>query len=214
MIVLVLVVALAMVPFIIWATRSKGRRGVRWNGIDWNRGMSPAAKLVLEGVRLHDENRDEAAEGAFDRALALEPSQVDALLGRALSRHRVKRLDDALADYDRAIAIAGPTSEALNNRGCLQRDRGDLDRAITDIEEALRLATPGTTEHATALVSLAEVLAQRGEWDRALASLQRAIAEDGTWREYARTSSVFAPLREARPTSEPFAPPVDATAPE
>ncbi len=117
----------------------------------------------------------------------------------------MKRLDDALADYDRAIAIAGPTSEALNNRGCLQRDRGDLDRAIADIEEALRLAPPGATEHATANVSLAEVLAERGEWDAALASLQRAIAENAIWREYARTNPAFASLRAARAADGLFA---------
>jgi tetratricopeptide (TPR) repeat protein len=197
----ILVAAVAMVPLMIFATRSRARRGVRWTGIDWRRGMSEAAKLVIEGTRLHEAGNDEEAIASFDRALALDPRLADALLARAVARQRLGRFDDALADYDHAMRLLGPTCEALNNRGCLHRDRGDLDRALADIEEAIRLAP----DYAIGHVSLAEVLAQRGDWDAALAALERGIALDPTWSTHARTADALASLRAARPQSQLFA---------
>src|SRR5437870_11296441 len=97
-----LVAVVLMIPLALWSTRVKAR-GVAWRGIDWSRGMSEAAKLVAEGVRLHRAGELARALDAFDRALTLEPDLADGLLARARTRHRLGRLDGALADYDRAI---------------------------------------------------------------------------------------------------------------
>jgi tetratricopeptide (TPR) repeat protein len=198
----ILVAVFLMIPFVAWTTRSKGRRGVRWRGIDWTRGMSEAAKLVVEGKRLQQAGAYAQAIEAFDQSLMLEPDVAEPLLARAVARHRLGQLDASLADYDRAIALHGPTSDALNNRGCLHRDRGDLERAVADMTEAIRLAP----DYAVAHVSLAEALAQRGDWDGALASLRRGVEQDATWRDYARSAGELASLREARPDADVFAP--------
>jgi tetratricopeptide (TPR) repeat protein len=195
----ILVAVLLMIPLAIWSTRVRARR-IAWGGIDWSRGLAPGAQHVADGTRLHREARYVEALAAFDRAVALDPDDADALLARGVTRQRLGRLDDALADYDRAIAVRGPTSEALNNRGCLQRDRGELDRALADVEEAVRLAPTD----AVAQVSLAEVRAARGEWDAALDALAKGIAIDPAWKTHARTSDALAKLRAARPDAAPF----------
>jgi tetratricopeptide (TPR) repeat protein len=196
----ILVAIVALVPLAIWAMRARAQQSVRWHGIDWSRGLSEGAKRVAEGARLHREARYAEALVAYDRAVALDADDADALLARAVTRQRLGRLDEALADYDRAIALRGPTSEALNNRGCLQRDRGELDRALADVEEAVRLAPTDPV----AQVSLAEVRAARGEWDAATDALDRGIALDASWRAHARDSEALAPLRAARPDAAAF----------
>jgi tetratricopeptide (TPR) repeat protein len=200
--IVILVAVFLTIPLLVFTNRARTRRGVRWEGIDWSRGLSEASKLVAEGTRLHQASMFDKALDAFDRAIALEPDLADALLARAVTRHRIGRLDDALADYDRLIGVNGPTCEALNNRGCLHRDRGDLARAVADLEHAIRLA-PG---FAVAHVSLAEALAERGDWDGALAALRRGIEHDAAWRTHARTGDAFASLREARPDADVFQP--------
>jgi len=60
--------------------------------------------------------------------------------------------------------------------------------------------------YAIAHVSLAEALAERGDWDAALDALRRGIAADATWREHARTAEALAKLRAARADADVFTP--------
>jgi tetratricopeptide (TPR) repeat protein len=199
-VVLVIVVIALLIPLMIWTSRVGARRSVRSQGLDWTRGMAEGAKLVLEGTGLHRDAKFAEAIALYNRALALDADDPDALVARAATYHRLGRLDEALADYDRAIALKGTTPEALNNRGCVHRDRGDLERALTDVEDALRLAPTDAVAH----VSLAEVQAARGEWEAAVSALERAIELDESWRAYARTADALAPLRKARPEASAF----------
>ena len=49
--------------------------------------------------------RLEQALASYDKALAIEPDTVDALLNRGNILVELKRLDEALASYDKALAI-------------------------------------------------------------------------------------------------------------
>ena len=198
MLIVIVVVAILMVPFSVWATRQAGKR--RSRGIDWSRGLSEVAQHAREGARLLRQGDARGALGSLDRGLLLDPRHVESLVLRGSARHRLGDLDGALADYDRALDLGGPNAELLNDRGCLRRDRGELTQARADVEAALRLAP----NDSTALVSLAEVFAHEGEWDQALASLRRGIALDPTWRDHARRAPALASLREARPGDSLF----------
>lgn len=195
MIALVILVAMVfMVPLLVWSQRIR-KREVRWQGIDWSRGMSEPAKLVAEGAEKHRAQKYREAIEAYEKALELDADRVEALLGRAAARHRLGKLDEALMDYDRAIALGEPNGEALNNRGCLLLERGEIDRALVDLKQATTLSPDDAVAH----VSLAEALAAKGEWDASLDALQRGIALDASWTEHARTSQALASLRAARP---------------
>src|SRR5262249_49897991 len=57
------------------------------------------------------------ALGAFDRALALRPDHVEALVGRGSALMRLDRQPDALAAFTRAGEVQGGHGPALPGRG-------------------------------------------------------------------------------------------------
>ena len=102
------------------------------------RGISPAWKLHIEGVRLANEGRDEEAAACFGRAVREDPSLAEAHYSRGTMMRHLGRFDDALdcfrqaakADPDFVIAYSDIAAE-LNRMG---RD----DEAMESVEEALR----------------------------------------------------------------------------
>jgi len=49
--------------------------------------------------------RFDEALASFDRALALRPNYVEALINRGVTLHALARYQDALASYDAAVAL-------------------------------------------------------------------------------------------------------------
>jgi tetratricopeptide (TPR) repeat protein len=100
-------------------------RRLAWLGRD-----APIAHVELGGLASTRGEWDEAL-GAYQRALALDPGDVDALEGAAIASMRLRRYDDALALLERALRIA-PNRERLAElqRGALrQRSRAQADAA-------------------------------------------------------------------------------------
>jgi tetratricopeptide (TPR) repeat protein len=76
----------------------------------------------------------------FDRALALDPANLEALSNRGLALQELGRTVDALAAYEEA-ARAGCAKPALfYNRGNLLRGAGHLTEAIASYDIAGSLA--------------------------------------------------------------------------
>jgi tetratricopeptide (TPR) repeat protein len=118
------------------------------------------------------------------------PDEAEALVTKGIAKQRAGDLTGALANYDSALAVRR-TATALNNRGCALLEAGEIDRALADLREAVSIE-PGS---ATAYCSLAEALARKGHHAAAVESLERAVAIDPSWRQYAKTAEVFAGLR-------------------
>ena len=59
---------------------------------------------------------------AYDRALALKPSYIEALNSRGITLKDLRRYDEALASYDRALALRPDQADALYNRGNLLKE--------------------------------------------------------------------------------------------
>src|SRR5262245_19063678 len=57
--------------------------------------------------RLHE------ALTSFDKALAIKPDYVEALINRGVTLHRLKRFEEALSSYDEALAVKPDYAEAL-----------------------------------------------------------------------------------------------------
>jgi Tfp pilus assembly protein PilF len=64
--------------------------------------------------------RDKAL-AEYDRALAANPKQADAYVGRGLIYQAQGKLDQALAQYDRALAITPKHAEAIEIGGGFRR---------------------------------------------------------------------------------------------
>jgi superkiller protein 3 len=63
---------------------------------------------------------------SYDKALAINPDQVEALNSRGDTLQQLRRFGAALSSYDKALAIKPDHVEALNNRGlvCYELDHG------------------------------------------------------------------------------------------
>jgi colicin import membrane protein len=111
-----------------------------------------ADRLALYGHALYRLDRVNVAAWAFERALALDASAPEALIGRAEVHLRAERPADALALLDRA-------ERALSHRALAQDERarmyalvgrayverhgiGDRDQAVVALQKALALPRP------------------------------------------------------------------------
>jgi type IV pilus assembly protein PilF len=130
--------------------------------------------LVYE--RLGD---DDIAEKSYRRAVALGPRDPDALNGLAVFLcHNDSGRSEALKLFDRALEV--PQSETFSNRAMLNTNAGvcmkpvDLPKA----EDYLRTALQIDPNFSAALVQLADVAYQRGNYLQSRAFLERYMSID------------------------------------
>jgi len=107
------------------------------------------ASQLVEAARLAAAG-DPGAEEAYDRALAVDPSNPDALLGRGYLRSRAGRYDEARADFEAALKSGAPKADALTALGYNAARGGDYAAAAEHFQAALE-ASPGNDAAATGL---------------------------------------------------------------
>lgn len=115
-------------------------------------GVSATAEVasqLVEAARLAAAG-DPGAEAAYERALAVDPSNPDALLGRGYLRSRAGRYDEASADFEAALKSGAPRADVLTALGYNEARRGDYGAAIKQFQAALK-ASPGSDAAATGL---------------------------------------------------------------
>lgn len=137
-----------------------------------NNSPSHAIDMVLARAQLlasldrHDEALD-----LYDRYVMYRPDDESALLGRGELLLRMGRLDDAIEQY-RAAAQRWPESAmSLNALGYTLADRTDEYR---EAEKLIRKALEYDPDSPAIIDSLGWVLYKQGEYEEALAELQRA----------------------------------------
>lgn len=113
------------------------------------------------------------AEGLtwLDRALAIEPVNLDALNGRATALSEMKADADAHLAFLAAFAAGCNEASAYYNHGNVLRRLGDMDAAIVAYDEALRLQ-PAYPE---ALCAGGQILRDAGRFDEALRFFHEAL---------------------------------------
>ena len=118
---------------------------------------------------------DSAAAGAdFDRALALEPRNPEALFNRGRLRFDSGDLAGAATDLEAAVAADPTMARARINLAIVRIRQGDLDAAEAQLRAALEI-DPGDPR---ALTNLGEVRRARGDLDEAIVLYRRALASD------------------------------------
>ena len=137
-----------------------------------NTSPSHAIDMVLARAQLLAslERYDEALD-FYDKYVMYRPDDESALLGRAELLLRMDRLDDAIEQY-RAAAKRWPESAmSLNALGYTLADRTDEYR---EAEKLIRKALEYDPDSPAIIDSLGWVLFKQGEYEAALAELQRA----------------------------------------
>jgi len=114
----------------------------------------------------------------FQRALALDPSDLDVLRNSAVLLAALGRLDEALA-LDEAVVRRDPLNlSARFNLGMDQRQAGRLDDAIASFRTVLSLAPGRSGTHA----QLGNALLLKGDAQGALAEIEQETAE--SWKMF------------------------------
>lgn len=102
-------------------------------------GGDDAPSWVFRGMACTRRRHYTEALAAFERALEIEPSLLDALLGMGNAYYALERYDDALRTYDRTLELA-PESPALHLARSNALDAlGRCDEAYTAYDRALSL---------------------------------------------------------------------------
>jgi tetratricopeptide (TPR) repeat protein len=140
---------------------------------------NPKASLAFlgRGVLLAERKRsyDRAVED-FDKVLALEPNNVEALISRGDAFSQLGDMGRALADLNRAVALAPQSPVPLLTRGQIESRRGNNAGAASDYEAALKI----DPRNADAMINLAAIQSMQGKADAAVKLLDQAIAIDNS----------------------------------
>src|SRR5262249_12969736 len=108
-----------------------------------------------EAGRLRHEKNDKAsADAAFDRALILNPSDVEALTAKGLALLQRYELQDAENFADRALKINPRYTEALRLKADVLLFGGALDKALAELAKA-REVNPREEETLARLAAVA-----------------------------------------------------------
>lgn len=108
----------------------------------------------------------------FDKVLALQPHNVEALIRRGDAYGQMGEFGRALVDLDNAVSLAPGGSKAYVFRGLIHGRRGDDQSALRDYHRALEL----DPRDVDALVNRAAIHAALGDQELALQDLDAAIA--------------------------------------
>lgn len=106
------------------------------------------------GLLLLGQQRVDEAAGALDRALALDPDLLEALVTRGGVALMRQRPSEATAFLERALAVDPAHAGALANLGVIAGQAGDLDEARRRFEQAAR-ADPSDARIRAMLAQLA-----------------------------------------------------------
>jgi DNA-binding winged helix-turn-helix (wHTH) protein/tetratricopeptide (TPR) repeat protein len=138
-------------------------------------------RVLLEGERDADVNT--RAMDLFDKALALDPKNLQALMGYARTRvadvgngwvvlqKRSRTLDEASAAMDLAISLDRSSVGAHMLRGSIEQTRGNFDRAVASYEYARSLNPNYALVHG----ELGRVKIDLGQPLDALAHIEQAL---------------------------------------
>lgn len=114
------------------------------------------------------------AASRFDSALAIEPNNIDARLGRAELLLARGQTTQALNSLDRALRINPEHQKALLSIALVHEDAGRIEEAEAAIDQALRVHRDDPVTHLVA----AEFQLRRGRLERATQFVQSARSID------------------------------------
>jgi len=131
-----------------------------------------AGALTKLGLIYFDNRQFDEAVPMLERALAVEPAQwrvhnALGLIADARADH-----EGAIGHFDEALALNPGSAALLNNRGYSHYLVGALDVAETNYRAALAL----DSSYGRAWQNLGLVYARQGQYDKALATLERAVS--------------------------------------
>lgn len=134
--------------------------------------LAPGHKHVAEGAELHRAGDFEAALTAYQRALAIDGANVDALRFAALAYSALGQGAEAERTARRAVQLAPDFSRAWNDLGAVLSELDRAEEAVEAFAQALQRNPNDPSAHA----HLANALFVFGDLTRAEAHYTKALA--------------------------------------
>jgi Tfp pilus assembly protein PilF len=166
------------------------------------RRVAPSDAVVAEGAAAFERGDMTAARDLFQKALALNPNDVEAHKYLGLLADRAGDLEEAERHFARAARLAPMSASARNNYGVILLRRGKAREAAAEFEASLR-ADP---RQPNALVNLAQIRFAGGAPEdlRAAADLFARADLFAPDAEIARALTVIALRRADRPAAAAY----------
>lgn len=147
-------------------------------GSGWNRLVGkkdqPSAKLTLAWAKLkEEEGKLTDARTGYEKVLAQQPNNVDAVLGMSRMNVKAQRMVDAEQGYDRALKLSPKSPAVLSEVGQFYAQQQRWDKAIPLLQEAQRIE-PHEKNHQ---FTLAVALTKAGRTTEALPHFTDAVGE-------------------------------------
>jgi len=130
-----------------------------------------ASRPLAEANRLRIAGNLAAAREAYDRAIASEPNDAKAYLGRGLVLLAMKNTAMALDDFQQAVRLDPTNASAWTSLGGIQGRAGKFAEAVVSYSEALKRAPDAVG----ALAGRGAAQLELGRIDAALQDLNRAL---------------------------------------
>lgn len=126
---------------------------------------------LVRGNLMVDRNRKEAAHADFDKAVALNPDNVEALVNRGTLLFEDGKIKEAKDDFSKALSLNPVQKEALNNMGMVVMREGAPEKALEYFDKVL-IRIPN---EAFTLNNKGEALLKSGRHEEALKALNRSL---------------------------------------
>ncbi|MCX6638938.1 MAG: tetratricopeptide repeat protein [bacterium] len=85
-------------------------------------------------------NRLDEALSALDRAVKMDPKNLDGWNIRGTILAKMKKFDEAVASYDKAAQLKPDLADPVYNRACAYALKGDKLKALTDLKKAIAMS--------------------------------------------------------------------------
>lgn len=146
----------------------------------------PDEVYVSLGLVYLGTERTQPALNAFERALAANPDDVAAMLGRAKALAAAGRYEEAEASYAKAIELKPDYWAAYNEFALYYYGAGSLEKAVEQFRKVIEL----TPDNAYAHSNLGGILYYLGRWDDAEWHFRRSIELKPSWRAYSNLGTL------------------------
>jgi tetratricopeptide (TPR) repeat protein len=138
-------------------------------------GKPKAAAYWFVGDTLHKKRDYDGAIAAYNKAIDIDPDNVNYLNARGITYTNKGDDEHALADFESCLKMRPNFSSAFNNRGVIFMRKGDLPRAFDEFNQAVGFAASGNQSRQIHLYNRARVEGLQKKFDAALADYADAL---------------------------------------
>jgi tetratricopeptide (TPR) repeat protein len=120
--------------------------------------FATASSMVDKGDSLSDSGNSTGALVYYDKALAIDPTNQDALIGKGNTLDDLENYTGSIMYFDKALAKDPQNTDALNGKGFALEDSGNSTGAIMYFDKTLAIAPkdPDALKEKSALTKAAK----------------------------------------------------------